>query len=176
MGEIWALMILQIADEPLLPFSASSYSTAVQKYIEDLHSYISSQTNSQKVDLSSLTSASHTFSNEAHRFDQWSRQWSEFIMDTQGFDSSSMGAKRLTHNDHLADLESHLLDLDEGGGLPNRTQFKHVIFAPQAWSGYDEAFFPGVRDAVDEGNWDLAQVQVEKVARILKSAAEALNR
>ena len=27
--------------------------------------------------------------------------------------------------------------------LPGRQQFVHVIFAPQAWSGYEEAYFPG---------------------------------
>jgi len=59
--------------------------------------------------------------------------------------------------------------------LPGRTQFKHVIFAPQAWSGYDEAFFPGIRDAIDDGNWKAAQEQVEKVASILRRAARGLQ-
>lgn len=59
--------------------------------------------------------------------------------------------------------------------LPNRTQYKHVIFAPQAWAGYDAAYFPGIRDAVDDGNWVLARDQVEKVAGILERAARKLN-
>jgi len=58
--------------------------------------------------------------------------------------------------------------------LPGREQFKHVIFAPQAWSGYDEAFFPGIRDAIDEDKWADAQKQVEKVSRILLRASERL--
>ena len=28
--------------------------------------------------------------------------------------------------------------------LPGREQFAHVIFAPQAWSGYEETYFPGM--------------------------------
>jgi hypothetical protein len=59
--------------------------------------------------------------------------------------------------------------------LPAREQFKHVIFAPQAWSGYDEAYIPGVRDAIDNGDWEEAQRQVEKVARVLGAAARKLN-
>jgi hypothetical protein len=58
--------------------------------------------------------------------------------------------------------------------LPGRTQFKHVIFAPQAWSGYDETFFPSIRDAMDAGNWMEAQKQVEKVANILSTAVSNL--
>lgn len=49
-----------------------------------------------------------------------------------------------------------------------------MLFAPQAWSGYDEAYFPGVRDAVDVGNWTLAQQQVDKVAKILSGASYKL--
>ena len=58
--------------------------------------------------------------------------------------------------------------------MPGRTQFKHVIFAPQAWSGYDEAFFPSIRDAMDAGDWIEAQKQVEKVAITLSTAASQL--
>jgi hypothetical protein len=58
--------------------------------------------------------------------------------------------------------------------LPGRTQFKHVIFAPQAWSGYDEAFFPSIRDAMDAGDWIEAQNQVRKVASIISTAVTNL--
>jgi len=58
--------------------------------------------------------------------------------------------------------------------VPGREQFKHIIFGPQLWSGYDEGYFPFVRDAIDAGNWTLAQLQVNKAARILTEAAEKL--
>jgi Transferrin receptor-like dimerisation domain len=50
-----------------------------------------------------------------------------------------------------------------------------VLFAPQVWSGYDEAFFPSIRDAVDSGDWKAAQKQVTKVAEILGKAIYKLN-
>lgn len=59
--------------------------------------------------------------------------------------------------------------------LPNRTQFKHVIFAPQAWSGYDEAYFPAIRDAIDSGNWTETQRWIDRVADILTTASLELN-
>ena len=58
--------------------------------------------------------------------------------------------------------------------VPNRTQFKHVIFGPQLWSGYDEAFFPAIRDTVEAEDWELAKLTVEKVARIMRQAATRL--
>lgn len=58
--------------------------------------------------------------------------------------------------------------------IPNRTQFKHVLFGPQLWSGYDEAYFPSIRDTVDSGDWGLANRTIAKVADIIKRAAANL--
>lgn len=43
------------------------------------------------------------------------------------------------------------------------------------WSGYEEAYFPSIRDPIDAGNWKLAQKQVEKVAGIVSYAGRKLN-
>ena len=58
--------------------------------------------------------------------------------------------------------------------IPNRTQFKHVIFGPDLWSGYDAAMFPSIRDTVMSGDWTLANQTVDKVAAIIKKAAADL--
>ena len=58
--------------------------------------------------------------------------------------------------------------------LPGREQYKHILFAPALWSGYDEATFPGVRDAIDGEEWKLAQKQVDKAAEILMTASKRL--
>lgn len=59
--------------------------------------------------------------------------------------------------------------------VPNRTQFKHVVFGPQLWSGYDEAFFPAIRDTVEAGEWDQARRITAKTAAILRNAATVLQ-
>ncbi|KIW86587.1 uncharacterized protein Z519_12808 [Cladophialophora bantiana CBS 173.52] len=178
MGEIWALLILELADRPLLPFDISAYARAIARYVDDLDVYAkaappASHTNT--LDLSPLRKASDILTQEALRFHSFDASWRDFIFGSGGFESSAMGTARLEHNNRLTHFETDLLDLGEGGGLVNRTQFKHVIFAPQLWSGYDDATFPGVRDAIDMGNWEAAQREVEKVARILEQAAGKLN-
>jgi len=175
MGEIWALLILDMADRPLLPFDLSPYSDAVSKYIDGLHDYLDSQDGSKDVDLSPLQSASETFKNEADTFMQWDQVWESFIYSTGGYESNAISTKRIERNNRLAAFETNLLDLSEGGGLPNRTQFKHVIFAPQLWSGYDEAYFPAIREAIEAKDWASAQKWVQKIADILGNAATKLN-
>jgi N-acetylated-alpha-linked acidic dipeptidase len=58
--------------------------------------------------------------------------------------------------------------------IPNRTQFRHVIFGPQLWSGYDEAYFPAIRDIVEVKDWQLANKYVHKTGQLLKEAASRL--
>jgi N-acetylated-alpha-linked acidic dipeptidase len=75
-----------------------------------------------------------------------------------------LGAKNKTNTDIPSSNEQ----------IPGRQQFKHIIFGPQLWSGYEPGFFPFVRDAIEASNWTLAQIQVDKAAGILKRAAERL--
>lgn len=177
MGEIWALLILELADKPVLPFDLTAYARAVVRYVDELGTYAKTAIGSDKntLDLRPLQKAADFFSQEAEAFHNFDTTWRDFVFGSGGFESAAMGSARLEHNNRLAQFETHLLDLTEGGGLTNRTQFKHVLFAPQAWSGYDEAFFPGIRDALDIGDWTEARKQVEKVAGILDQAVAMLN-
>jgi N-acetylated-alpha-linked acidic dipeptidase len=42
-------------------------------------------------------------------------------------------------------------------GLPNRPWYKHQIYAPGLYTGYGVKTLPGIREAVDNKNWSLAQ-------------------
>jgi len=42
------------------------------------------------------------------------------------------------------------------------------------WSSYEEGYFPAIRDAVEAGEWVLAQQQLEKVAGIIRRASRQL--
>lgn len=67
----------------------------------------------------------------------------------------------------------HITDL--APQIPGRDQYKHVVFGPDAsGSGYDAAIFPFVRDAIDNGDWALAEKQIKKTADIIRKAAEKL--
>ncbi|MCJ1350551.1 MAG: hypothetical protein MMC33_000532 [Icmadophila ericetorum] len=182
LGQIWGLLILELADRPILPFDLERYASAVKTYIDDLSTYavkLASKSgpaaSKNSLNLKPLYDAAALFAENAHIFHDWDRSWSENMGLGNVFETQLLALKRVDHNTRMADFETNLLDLEEGGGVPNRTQFKHVIFAPQAWSGYDETFFPTVRDAIDDGDWDLAQRQVEKVAGIITRASKKLN-
>jgi N-acetylated-alpha-linked acidic dipeptidase len=39
-------------------------------------------------------------------------------------------------------------------GLPGRTWYKNLMYAPGRFTGYDPKTMPGVREAVEEERWD----------------------
>ncbi|EQL36218.1 glutamate carboxypeptidase Tre2 [Blastomyces gilchristii SLH14081] len=198
LGQIWALLLLELADNPILPFDIQTYAVAVTRYVSDLEEYAKSKhvpllgaregtrttsntdnkvpnSDSNVVNMQPLHDAAKVFRENAVKFHRWGHSWNETLSSSGGYESNVMAIKRMSHNSHMAYFETNLLDLEEDGGIPNRTQFKHVIFGPQAWSGYDEAFFPAIRDALDSGNWTELQKWIDKVSKIITDASIALN-
>ena len=60
-------------------------------------------------------------------------------------------------------------------GLPGRKWFRHVLQAPGLYLGYGADLFPGICQAVRDGNMALAQSQVRVCAARVQEAAAALN-
>ncbi len=79
----------------------------------------------------------------------------------------------------LADLDHRMMtaerDLIEPAGLPDRPWYRHTIYAPGLYTGYGVKTIPGVREAVDSGNFTRAAEQAQIVVRALERAAKTLG-
>jgi len=73
-------------------------------------------------------------------------------------------AKKAELNNALISLEQ-ALTLD--GGLPRRSWFKHQIYAPGFYTGYGVKTLPGVREAIEQKDWEEAQQQIGVLAKAL---------
>ena len=170
-AQVLALLIIDLADREILPFDFEAYAEAVHGYVDELESYTNSK---HLLDFSPLKTAAQEMTANAKKFHEWSQAWSNIVYGTNnGFETNPLAVERIDHNTRMANFETDLLDIN--GGLPGREQFKHVIFAPQAWNGYGTSYFPSVKDAVDDGNWELAQQQIRKIAGIISDASKKLN-
>ncbi len=61
-------------------------------------------------------------------------------------------------------------------GLPRRPWYKHLVYAPGFYTGYGVKTLPGVREAIEQGNWDEAVEQIQVAARALERFAMELDR
>jgi len=61
-------------------------------------------------------------------------------------------------------------------GLPRRPWFKHQIYAPGFYTGYGVKTLPGIREAIEQHNWDEAGEQIAIVAQTFARTAEQIDR
>ena len=60
-------------------------------------------------------------------------------------------------------------------GLPRRSWYKHVLYAPGYYTGYGVKTMPGIREAIEQRNWNEAQEQIVTDAKIIAKLAEYFN-
>jgi len=80
--------------------------------------------------------------------------------------------KREALNKLLMKSEQQLTSPD---GLPRRSWYKHQIYAPGFYTGYGVKTLPGVREAIEQRDWEEAQSEIEKLAGTLDAMAKHLK-
>ena len=60
-------------------------------------------------------------------------------------------------------------------GLPNRPWYRHTIYAPGEFTGYSAVVIPGVNEAIDAHNPNLAAAQLIVLTQALDRATRALD-
>lgn len=131
-GEVMALLILELADKPILPFDLEEYAARVYGWVDSLKEGLGlgapepahdggkishSPDDTTAVDLKPLWDAAEVFAEEARIFHLWDQQWASIYYGSGEFESNVLAIKRMSHNNRLANFETHLLDLNEGGGV-----------------------------------------------------------
>ncbi len=68
--------------------------------------------------------------------------------------------------------EQQLLAKD---GLPRRPWYRNILYAPGYYTGYGVKTMPGIREAIEQRNWEEAQQQINLDAEVLEKLAEYLG-
>jgi len=191
LAEIMSLMVYELADEPMMPFDFNAYAREVSDYVTQLAEDAAAQSASgvipagqPSIDLTLLETAAKSFVDSAYEFMDWQKDWTRRLLGVDEYnpllESRLTAIERITRNVRMSNFDTHLLDLPtsgEGreGGVPGRTQFKHVIYGPPLFSDNFEAF-PHIRDSLFEHK-DISQAQdmVEVIAKRLEYASHKLN-
>ena len=75
-------------------------------------------------------------------------------------------------NAALIQTERQLLSPE---GLPRRAWYRHTIYAPGVYTGYDCKAIPGVREGIEQKRYDEANEQIADVAKALLREAQMLD-
>ncbi len=75
-------------------------------------------------------------------------------------------------NSALQSIEQNLTDPD---GLPRRPWYRHRIYAPGYYTGYGVKTLPGIREGIEEYNWEEASEQIVLTADAINRYADAIK-
>ena len=75
-------------------------------------------------------------------------------------------------NAKIAQSEQQLI---EAAGLLQREWFKHLLYAPGLYTGYGVKTMPGVREAIEQAQYQTAPTEISRVAKALEREAAWLE-
>jgi len=75
-------------------------------------------------------------------------------------------------NNNLMMAERKLTNPD---GLPRRSWYRHLIYAPGFYTGYGAKTLPGVREGIEEKHYPEAEKEIERVSKALTDYAAVID-
>lgn len=155
-ARVLGLEAITMADADLPPYDYSVYGDAVVSYLQAAREKAADR-GLGGLDFTPALAAAHRF---------------------QKAGAHALAAERHPSGDLRQ--QSHLLrqaseDLLSPEGLPNRSWFKNLIYAPGIDDGYGAVEIPGVNEAIDAKNSALASRQLVVLTQALNRAADTLD-
>jgi N-acetylated-alpha-linked acidic dipeptidase len=156
-ARLFGLAILRLANADILPFDYEEYGRQVRVYLE-----------------AAEKKAEARFGNAAPKF-----AGALSASDRLRAAGAAIKEAEKRPNPNLARLNAALREAERGfllpEGLPHRPWFRHAIYAPGEYTGYEAVMLPGVDDAVSAGDLPLATEQLQKVTAAIERVAQTLE-
>jgi N-acetylated-alpha-linked acidic dipeptidase len=153
-ARVFGLEILHMADADVLPYDYVTYAKEIAAYIA------AAQTKANQVglhlDFTPTTAASDRFMKAA----------------TAILAKQQTGVATPAFNKDLRAVEDALLDEN---GLPGRSWYKHLVYAPGEFTGYSAVVIPGVNEAIDANDSARAEAGIKNLTNALSRAARVLE-
>ena len=119
-----------------------------------------------RFDFAPLLDAQDSLSAAATRFEKAYVSWRDHggVMQS-GSPGGSDARSSLSEVNHLLMRAERVLMLT--AGLKNRPWYKHSLYAPGFYTGYGVKTMPGIREAIEQGEWGSVNGEIARVAAAL---------
>ncbi len=157
MADVWGRMALRLANAPVVPLDYRQTSLKLGQFVDELAALPGV---AARLDLTPLRRALAGLSTAATA-------------------AATAAGNAATNADQSAaeSINLRLMAAERqwlyAAGIPGRPWFKHSLYAPK--STYAAMELPGVREAVDEGDWVRAKREVARLVERVKAVAAALT-
>jgi N-acetylated-alpha-linked acidic dipeptidase len=157
-------IVMRMAGADVLPFEFTNLAETVGRYVTELERLAERSKAPKPVNFASLKSAVTALGESAKRYESALQKAS-----ANGFAS----VKQVKALNQLLYQSERKLTNDQG--LPRRPWFKHQLYAPGFYTGYGVKTIPGVREAIEQKQWNDVEPQMKNVNAALLALASQLD-
>jgi N-acetylated-alpha-linked acidic dipeptidase len=155
MVEVWLRLALRLANAEAPPYDFAGYADLVDGFVAGLETL----PHAERLDLAGARSALQRLRENARR--------------------ASAALERAVERGPVAEaIDRELIALERGflleDGIPDRPWFQHALYAPRYT--YAALSLPGVTEALERGDLELARTQLRLVVERLDVVADGLDR
>src|SRR6266853_969472 len=188
-------MVLRFADSDVLPYDFSGFADTIHKYSDELKTLLKNKQEqvhdrNHDIDDGVYSAASDPrrptvappkeevppfinfapLDNAQNALDRSAQHYSKVV---KAFTSGSGSPQSLQAlNTKLLMAERKLTN---PGGLPRRSWYQHLIYAPGFYTGYGAKTLPGVREGIEEKRYQEAEKEITRVAQALQDYAAVID-
>jgi len=188
------ISVLRLANADLLPFAFTNLSETVQTYVKDLQSLrdrraeqITERNRQIDEGLFKFTSDPRdpvtapsrqqpapqlNFAPLLNALDSLTRAASRYESAYTAAVNSGRLATAKSVNERLLQAERALTSTD---GLRNRPWYVHMLYAPGFYTGYGVKTIPGVREAIEQGQWQDVDREIARAAAAVEREATLVS-
>ncbi len=187
LAQVAGMMVMRVANADLLPAEFGSLSATAQRYLGEVTTL--RETTAKEIDELNrrLAEGAYTITNDPRRplqapaaqspaphlnfapvqnaTDSLARVAERYEKAYGGLQGSAASATALAQVNALLRQSDQVLLIPEG--LPKRPWYQHSLYAPGYYTGYGVKTMPGVREAIEQREWTLAEEQITKLAAAL---------
>jgi N-acetylated-alpha-linked acidic dipeptidase len=189
--------VLRFANADYLPLSVSNLADTLARYITDLTKLSKDESDAIAEKNRRIDDTTYELvADPAKRFVTPEREPPATVLNftplqnaltrlqqsTRNYDAALRDAStttRLKSRETQQALDSALRQIEIGlvdeRGLPRRPWFKHTLYAPGFYTGYGAKTLPGIREAIEQHNWNEATEQIGIVAATLERTAAQID-
>jgi N-acetylated-alpha-linked acidic dipeptidase len=196
--------VMRLADAEVLPFEFTDFADTIQKYTKELKKLLADKQEDirernkeleEGVFKATLDPRRPTVAppkeemppflnfapldNAADALVHSAEHYHQAVLRKQGEFGGMDAALLNSLNEKLIESERKLTSEE---GLPRRPWYKHLLYAPGVYSGYDVKTIPGVREGIELKRYDEAEKEIARVAKalldesaLIESAAQELK-
>ncbi|HUP05206.1 MAG TPA: transferrin receptor-like dimerization domain-containing protein, partial [Bryobacteraceae bacterium] len=190
--------VMRLADADLLPFDYDDFSDTIHRYVDEVHKLAGDARDRAAAVNRRLDDGAYAATEDPRRKTvQPARQDIPPYLNFAPLDNAMAALRRAAdaYSQALArvsasggaappaaalrEANARLIAVDRAltlpQGLPNRDWFKNQIYAPGFYTGYGVKTLPGVRESIEQNQWDLADREIALAGQTLTNAAQAIE-